>query len=131
MAPVDNQAMNLTGGSEPERVQAARVGATFWSLLGVTPPIGRGFAPNEDTPVRRPHGVLSDGLWKRRFGADPRIVGKTIALDGNSYTVIGVAPPRSTFPIAPTCGFRSSFHRRARSRDRGSHWMGDDCPSRA
>ncbi len=84
MAAIDNQAMNLTGGSEPERVQAARVSATFWSLLGVTPPIGRGFAPNEDAQSAGRVVVLSDGLWKRRFGADRRIVGKTIALDGNT-----------------------------------------------
>src|SRR5690349_16625812 len=101
MAALDNQAMNLTGGSEPERVQAARVGAPFWSLLGVTPKIGRGFAPNEDTQSAARTVVLSDGLWKRRFGGDQRITGKTIALDGNSYTVIGVAPAGFSFPDRP------------------------------
>ena len=101
MAALDDQAMNLTGGSEPERVQAARVGAMFWSLLGVTPEIGRGFAPNEDSQSAGRTVVLSDGLWKRRFGADRRIVGKTISLDGNSYTVIGVAPHAVQLPRSP------------------------------
>src|SRR5688572_28211845 len=67
LAGIDNQAMNLTGGAEPERVQAARVSATFWTLLGVSPGLGRGFAPNEDQPAAGRVAVLSDGLWKRRF----------------------------------------------------------------
>jgi hypothetical protein len=50
MAGIDVQSVNLTGGSEPERIRAARVGASFWSLLGVNPAVGRGFAPNEDSP---------------------------------------------------------------------------------
>jgi len=125
LAAIDNQAMNLTGGSEPERVQAARVGATFWSLLGVTPPIGRGFAPNEDSQSAGRTVVLSDGLWKRRFGEDRRIVGKTIALDGNSYTVIGVAPPRFSFPERPDVWIPLVFSQDDLNPEgRGAHWMG-------
>jgi putative ABC transport system permease protein len=101
LAGIDNQAMNLTGGTEPERVSAARVSATFWTLLGVQPAMGRGFAPTEDAQSADRVVVLSDGLWKRRFGADPRIVGKTISLDGNRYTVIGVAASRFSFPDRP------------------------------
>jgi len=125
MAALDNQAMNLTGGSEPERVQAARVGASFWSLLGVTPEIGRGFAPNEDTQSATRTVVLSDGLWKRRFGADQRIIGKTIALDGNSYTVIGVAPAGFSFPDRPDVWIPMVFSPDdINPESRGSHWMG-------
>ena len=125
LAAIDNQAMNLTGGSEPERVQAARVGATFWSLLGVTPPIGRGFAPNEDSQSAGRTVVLSDGIWKRRFGADRRIVGKTIALDGNSYTVIGVAPARFSFPDRPDLWIPLVFSQDDLNPEgRGAHWMG-------
>ena len=125
MAALDNQAMNLTGGSEPERVQAARVGAPFWSLLGVTPEIGRGFAPNEDTQSATRTVVLSDGLWKRRFGADQRIIGKTIALDGNSYTVIGVAPAGFSFPDRPDVWIPMVFlPDDINPESRGSHWMG-------
>jgi putative ABC transport system permease protein len=125
VSPIDNQPMNLTGGSEPERVSAARVGATFWSLLGVQPAIGRGFAPKEDEKSAGRVVVLSDGLWKRRFGSDSKIVGKTISLDGNSYTVIGVAAPQFSYPERPDLWVPMVF-----STDdldpgnRGAHWLG-------
>jgi putative ABC transport system permease protein len=125
MAPFDNQALNLTGGADPERVSAARVGAPFWSLLGVTPKLGRGFAPNEDAQSAGRVVVLSDGLWKRRFGADRRIVGKSVSLDGNSYTVIGVAPERFSYPENPDVWVPLVFSASDLGQDsRGSHWMG-------
>ena len=125
LAALDAQAMNLTGGSEPERISAARVGATFWSLLGVTPQVGRGFAPNEDSQSAARTVVLSDGLWKRRFGGDRRIVGKTIALDGNSFTVIGVAPAGFSFPDRPDVWIPLVFAQDDLNPDgRGAHWMG-------
>ena len=125
LAALDAQAMNLTGGSEPERIGAARVGATFWSLLGVTPQVGRGFAPNEDSQSAARTVVLSDGLWKRRFGGDRRIVGKTIALDGNSFTVIGVAPAGFSFPDRPDVWIPLVFAQDDLNPDgRGAHWMG-------
>ena len=101
LSGIDNQSLNLTGGAEPERVSGARVGATFWNLLGVTPAIGRGFAPDEDQASAGRVVVLSDGLWKRRFGGDRRIIGKTISLDGQTYTVVGIAPARFSFPDRP------------------------------
>ena len=125
ISPIDNQPMNLTGGSEPERIQAARVGATFWSLLGVTPSVGRGFAPDEDAQSAGRTVVLSDGLWKRRFATDPRIVGKTIALDGNTYTIIGVAPPQFSFPDRPDVWVPLVLGPDdINPENRGSHWMG-------
>jgi putative ABC transport system permease protein len=125
LAGVDNQSLNLTGGSEPERVSGARVGASFWSLLGVAPAIGRGFAPNEDESSAGRVVVLSDGLWKRRFGADRRIVGKTISLDGQSYTVIGVAPARFSFPDRPDRWIPLVFGPDDLDPEgRGSHWLG-------
>src|SRR4030095_7115479 len=69
--------------------------------------------------------VLSDGLWKRRFATDPRIVGKTIALDGNAYTIIGVAPPRFSFPDRPDLWVPLVFGPDdLNPENRGSHWMG-------
>lgn len=125
MAGIDNQAMNLTGGGDPERLQAARVGASFWGLLGVNPSLGRGFAPNEDALAAGRVVVLSDGLWKRRFGADRRIVDKTITLDGNSYTVIGVGPPRFSYPDRPDLWVPLRFTKDDLSPDgRGAHWLG-------
>ena len=125
LSGIDNQSMNLTGGAEPERVAGARVGATFWSLLGVTPAIGRGFAPNEDQTSAGRVVVLSDGLWKRRFAADRRIVGKTISLDGEAYTVIGVAPSKFSFPDRPDVWVPLVFTADDLSPDgRGAHWLG-------
>ena len=125
IAGIDHQPVNLTGGSEAERVMAARVGAPFWSLLGVAPALGRGFAPNEDAQSAGRVVVLNDGLWKRRFGADRRIIGKTIALDGNSYTVIGVAPPRFGFPDRPDVWIPLVFSKDDLDpSNRGGHWMG-------
>ena len=125
LSGIDNQAMNLTGASSPERVQAARVSATFWSLLGVQPELGRGFAPKEDEPSAARVVVLSNGLWTRRFGADPKILGQTILLDGNSYTVVGVAPARFSFPDTPDVWVPMVFSADdLNPGNRGGHWMG-------
>ena len=83
---------NLTGSGEPERVDLATVTANFFPLFGITPAYGRNFVPEEETP-NGPHVVmLSDRLWRRRFGADPALVGKPIQLDGVAYTVVGILP---------------------------------------
>lgn len=84
---------NLTGGGEPERVDLATVTANFFPLFGVTPAYGRNFITEEEAP-NGPHVVmLSDRLWRRRYGADPRLVGTAIQLDGVGYTVVGILPP--------------------------------------
>lgn len=83
----------LTGVDEPEEVSTQAGTVNFFSTLGVKPAIGRGFT-SEDAKNFDPQAVvLSDGFWKRRFGADPGIVGRTITLDGNPVTVVGVMPP--------------------------------------
>jgi putative ABC transport system permease protein len=82
----------------PQRVTAARVGAEFFSVLGTHAQLGRTFASGEDARTATKVLVLSDGAWKRYFGADPRIVGTQVTLDGDPYVVIGVTPPRFTFP---------------------------------
>jgi len=82
----------------PLRVNAARVGAEFFSLLGTRAQLGRTFAPGEDARTATKVVVLSDGAWRHYFGADPRVVGTQVTLDDNPYVVVGVAPPRFTFP---------------------------------
>jgi len=125
MAALDAGAVNITGGGTPERIQAARVSASFWSLLGVQPALGRGFAPKEDERGATRVAVLSDGLWKRRFGADRRIVGQTIMLDGNSYTVVGVAPEGFSYPDRPELWVPLVFSENDLDpSNRGSHWLG-------
>src|SRR5262245_5351391 len=85
--------LNLTGGGEPERVAALSVTADFFSVLGVAPAHGRNFLPEEEQSGRNHVAILSDGLWGRRFGSDPNLIGRQIQLSGESYTVVGVTPP--------------------------------------
>jgi len=103
MAAVDGgRSMNLTRESAPAvRISAARVGALFFSLLGIKAQHGRTFAPSEDAANAPKVVVLSDGGWRRYFGADPRLIGQRITLDGNAYQVVGIAPPRFTYPTSP------------------------------
>jgi putative ABC transport system permease protein len=82
----------LTGGDEPERLSTGFVSVNFFSTLGVNPIAGRAFSDGEELPGIEPVVVVSSGLWKRRFGSDPGLVGQTITLDGKSGTVIGIAP---------------------------------------
>jgi putative ABC transport system permease protein len=89
----------LTGRTEAERIEGARVTASFFSVLGVTPLLGRGFLPDEDKTSAAATVIINHELWQRRFGADPQIVGRQIVLDGNGYTVLGVLPP--SFQFAP------------------------------
>ena len=90
--------MNLTGAGAPERLKAARVSASFLPTLGVQPAIGRNFLDEEDQFGRSDVVLLSDGLWRRRFGADPAVVGRTITLDGKPYLVAGVLPASFRYP---------------------------------
>jgi putative ABC transport system permease protein len=92
------QNFNLTGSGEPERVVAARLSSNFLSVLRVRPVLGRGFTAADEQRGQDPVVLISDGLWKRRFGADPAVLGRTINLSGNPYEVIGVMPPDFQFP---------------------------------
>lgn len=92
--------LNLTGGGEPERLMAAAPSVDFFDMLGVRAIAGRSFTRDEERPEAAPTVMLSHGLWTRRFGADPAIVGRTVALSGVATTVIGVLPAdfRFEFP---------------------------------
>ena len=81
----------ITDG-EPERVPAVRVSWNFFRLLGVAPALGRDFRPEDDRPEAWRVVLLSDGLWRRRFGADPTVVGRSIDIHGRQYLVAGVMP---------------------------------------
>jgi putative ABC transport system permease protein len=88
----------LTGSGEPEALQGARVSAGLFRLLGARPALGRGFLPEDGTPGQGQVALLGHGLWHRRFGADPKILGKTITIDGGRYAVVGVMPIGFHFP---------------------------------
>jgi putative ABC transport system permease protein len=91
--------VNLTGSGEPERVGAGVVTANLLKALGASPMLGHGFSPGDDASGQgAPVVLLGHGLWARRFGADPSIVGRTILLDGSGFEVIGVMPPGFRLP---------------------------------
>jgi putative ABC transport system permease protein len=93
---------NLTGTGDPERLRAARVTSGLFRLLAVQPGQGRDFLPEDDQPDREGVVILSAGLWMRRFGSDPHILGKTLTLSARQYTVIGVMPTTFEFPNRQT-----------------------------
>jgi putative ABC transport system permease protein len=95
-----SQGFNLTGVGEPERVQASVASSDLFSLLGIRTVVGRTFLPEEDQPGGGAVTLLSHRYWQRRFGADPAIVGREVALDGRKYRVVGVLP--ETFQIMRT-----------------------------
>jgi putative ABC transport system permease protein len=91
-------AVTLTGAGEPLRLPIGVVSYGVLPALGVAPQAGRLFTPSEDQPERNFVVLLTDGLWRRRFGADPGIVGRRIVLDREGYTVVGVMPPGFRLP---------------------------------
>src|SRR5580700_1812931 len=84
--------VNLTGGSKPERISFKSVTPNYFAMLGVDAQLGRTFDPHDPTPGYNLEVVLSDGLWRREFAADPHILGKTLRLDNDVYHVVGVMP---------------------------------------
>ncbi|HEX6770781.1 MAG TPA: ABC transporter permease [Acidobacteriaceae bacterium] len=102
--------MPLGGGAQPEEIGVSQHTANLFSLLGVQPILGRTLLPAEEQPG---HNVvlLTEGLWRRRFAADPGIIGRAIPLDGRPYTVVGVLPASFTLPNpAALSGFRGTSH---------------------
>jgi putative ABC transport system permease protein len=93
-----NANLNLTGIGDPERLNGSRVSANLFPMLGVAPLYGRLFLAGEDAAGRDRVAILTYGLWKSRFAADPAIVGRTIALNGEPYTVVGVLREGFAYP---------------------------------
>ncbi len=95
-----SDSLNLTGAGQPLRLDALRASAGFFPSLGVSPILGRTFTDEEDHPGREREVILSYGLWRTRFAANPNILGQSIDLNGAPYTVIGVMPRDFSFPRA-------------------------------
>jgi putative ABC transport system permease protein len=83
---------NITGGAEPEQVHSQIVSWNFFEALGIRPLVGRSFAADDEKAITPQVAILGYGIWQRDFGADPAVVGRKIALDGENVTVIGVLP---------------------------------------
>src|SRR5581483_7501143 len=84
--------LTLTGGGESEKLNGNRVSSEFFSMLGTVPALGRNFLQSEDVPNAQRVAIISHSLWESRFGSDHNIVGKSIVLDDEGYTVVGVLP---------------------------------------
>jgi putative ABC transport system permease protein len=108
--------VNLTGAKEPQRLELLVVSPNYFSLLGAKPQIGRLFGTEDDALGFATAAVISDGLWRRAFGADPAILGRDLRLDNDLYNVVGVLPPNFRHPgktvakdveVYGTAGFRA------------------------
>ncbi|HYH95617.1 ABC transporter permease [Hyalangium sp.] len=96
--PVTDSGFNLSGEGAPERLTGTRVTRSFFEVFGLTPVLGRGFLPEEDVPGGPRVVVLGHALWQRLFQGDPDAVGRSLELNGEPYTVVGVAPPGFDYP---------------------------------
>jgi putative ABC transport system permease protein len=98
MSLLSSEGFTLTGAGEPERVSCTRVSGNFFKLMGVDPIAGRTINDDDDHSGAGKVVVVSYGLWQRRFGLDAELIGKSLTLDGNTYTVIGITPKGFQFP---------------------------------
>jgi putative ABC transport system permease protein len=94
---------NLTGAGDAERIPGAQVSPGFLEALGVRPQMGRDFESIAEQPGNNREVLISNGLWQRRFGSDPSIVGKSTGINGEQFTIAGVLPKGFRFPFAPQC----------------------------
>src|SRR5580658_2463548 len=98
IAGIRPRTADLSEQGDPERTGGAQVTANFFALLGVQPSFGRLFAESETQPGQDQVAIISDVLWQRHFGGDPNVIGKTITVNRERRTVVGVMPPGFSFP---------------------------------
>src|SRR5262245_41850223 len=116
-------AFNLTGSGDPERLQGAVASGNFFQAMGVGAAMGRAFLPEAEKTGQDQVVVLSHGLWRQRFGGDPSIIGKTLALDGRKFEVIGVMPPEFDFPRGDRLWPPMNFETTEGMRQRKAHFL--------
>jgi predicted permease len=109
VTPIFEGSENLTGAKQPERVEGVNASFTYFSMLGVVPQIGRLFGPQDFAPGFATEAVISDGLWRRAYGADPNVLGRTIRIDSDPLTIIGVLPRGFRHPGPTTSGDAEVF----------------------
>jgi len=98
VTPIFEGSEDVIGDGQPERVEGVNGSFSYFSLLGVTPQLGRLFGPKDFVPGAATEVVISDGLWHRAYGADPNIVGRVVRIDNDPFTIIGVLPPGFRHP---------------------------------
>jgi putative ABC transport system permease protein len=112
-----------SGAGHPARISATSVTGNLFSVLGVTPTLGRSFLPDEERPGSAPICILSHDLWRRQFGSDPKIIGKAVTLNGEMWTVVGVMPAGFRFPQSVDLWVPATVRSTARTK-RAQHYLG-------
>jgi putative ABC transport system permease protein len=123
MAAYDTSGVTLTSGGAPERIEGAEVSAPFFDVLGVQPVHGRAFRTGENEPAASRVAILGHGLWTRRFGADPGIVGRTVQLNREPYEVVGIAPAGFSHPEGAELWMPLEYDARFRGNSRGAWYL--------
>jgi len=123
MAAYRNRSFNLSGEGEPVRVEGELVTSGFFTTLQIKAALGRVFVPQEDRPGNSHVIVISDSLWKSRFGSDLQVLGKKILLDGENYSIVGVMPPGFRFPDPDDQLWAPMGLSPAELSNRGSHFL--------
>jgi predicted permease len=116
-------AFNLTGAGTPEKLTGRSVTANLLSVLGATPELGRDFRPEDDVPGAAPVAILSHGLWLRRFGGDPQVLGKEILLNYEKCTIIGVMKRGFQFPDREAELWAPARFTKEELANHGSHYL--------
>jgi len=122
MSAQTGDAVTLTGGSEPIQLRGALVSAGYFKVFGAEPELGRTFLPGEDELGKHHVAVISHAVWASQFGSDPSIVTRTVLLNNEPHTIVGVLPARSAFDRAPVQIWRPLAFRPS-NMTRDFHWM--------
>ncbi len=124
VTPWTSWQFNLTGDGRPDRIDGGLVGWNFFQTLGVQPMMGRAFIEQEGQPASSHVAIISRGLWQSRFAADPKIIGREITLQGETYTVVGVLPAKFQLPTMGIANVWTPLALDDKARaDRDSSWF--------
>lgn len=116
--------VNFTGDTTPQKIQDFLVTTNFFSVLGVQPQLGRDFLAEEGQPGRNQELILSHGLWERRYASDPKILGKTVKVNGKPFTIVGVMAKGFDYPMSAEAWLPMAFDAKARvDREHRQLWV--------
>ncbi len=123
IAATSGWSANLTENERPERITGATVTQGFFEVLGIEMKMGRSFATEEEQPGREPVIIISDVLWRRRFNAEPNIIGRIVKINERNFTVVGIAPPEANYPRGAVEMWTPFIFDKEDTADRESHYM--------
>src|SRR5450631_4945662 len=124
LAAYSGSRINLTGDGEPQQLVGIKATAHYFDVYGIKPVLGRTFLPEEDAPGKNHVVVLSNPFWERVYGGDKKIIGRSVQLDGETYTVVGVAPPDFGQASQVDVWTPMAFTAEERSnKERGAHYL--------